>query len=246
MKPQSQIRPVALLACFAVLAMAPARAQQEQMMTQMTGMMSGMAANAEQLKQYTWKQRVETYYKDDLKNAKIDQVHYNASGERVSIPLDEQTPDKQDSRPKPPRIGLAKVVGKRVDATIESKQQETKDYIARMMSLTSRYMSADGGKLQAALAAAETSQTPGGRVRVTLRNYIKAGDTMTLTFDPAAHRPVTTEITTTLDADLVSIVVTFDQLSGGTSYPERSVVKSSAKNVEVRVFTYDYQGKSRA
>jgi hypothetical protein len=41
---------------------------------QTNALMTGMAANAKQLMQYTFKQRTETYHRGGLKNAKIDEV----------------------------------------------------------------------------------------------------------------------------------------------------------------------------
>ena len=66
-----------------VLATLGAEAQQP-----VASLMAAMAANAQQLRRYAFKQRIETYYKDDLKNAKIGDVHYDSGGERVSIPDD--------------------------------------------------------------------------------------------------------------------------------------------------------------
>jgi hypothetical protein len=45
-------------------------------------LMHGMAANSKQLRQYTYKQRTETYHEGELKNTKVDEIHYDAGGER--------------------------------------------------------------------------------------------------------------------------------------------------------------------
>ena len=81
----NQQRQRTLLAMLAVLLAGTAAAQ-----APVNGLMEGMAVNNKQLRQYTFKQRTETYHQGDLKNAKVDEVHYNAAGERVGIPLDER------------------------------------------------------------------------------------------------------------------------------------------------------------
>lgn len=169
-----------------------------------------------------------------MKNTKIDEVHYNASGERVSIPLDEQKVQSE-----PPRRGP----GSRLIARkIEEEKEKMKDYAERLMALTSRYLAPEPTKFQAAIANAEVT-TGGGSsyMRIRVRDYIKAGDTMTMTFDSATKRPIKTEVNTSLDDDPITILLAFDQIHDGPNYPGKTVVRSDAKQLEVRVFTYDYR-----
>ena len=197
-------------------------------------LLTGMAANAQQLRQYTFKQRTEMYHKGELKNAGVEEVHYSASGERISIPLDEQK-----SQSDAPRRGPGhRIVAKKMT----EKKEEMKDYVDRLMSLTSRYLTSDPTKLQAALANAEMT-TGGGssHVRFRMRDYVKTGDTMTMSFDPATKRPTRTEVNTSLDGSPVAIVLAFDQIHEGPSYPVRTVVKSDEKQLEIRLLTYDYR-----
>ena len=207
-----------------------AAAQQPQINT----LMSGMAANAGQLRKYTFKQRTETYHKGELKNTKLVEVHYDASGERVNIPLGEQKAQSDPRRRGPGSRMIAK--------KIEEEQEKMKEYIERLMALTSRYLASDPAKLQTAVANAEVTTGGGsGLVRIAMRNYVKSGDMMTMSFDPATKRPTKTEVSTSLDDAPVSIVLSFDQIQQGPNYPGRTVVMSDANQLEVRVFTYDYR-----
>lgn len=201
---------------------------------QMSTLMSGMAANARQLKRYTFKQRTEMYYKGDLKNTKLDEVHYNASGERVIIPLHEQKAESGSHRRGP---GFRLVARK-----IEEKQEETKQYVERLMFLTSRYLASEPTKLQTALAKADVTRSVGSSlVRIHLPNFVKNGDMMTMTIDSATNRPVKTEVESTLDDGPISIELTFDQIHQGPNYPGKTVVRSDAEQLEVRVLAYDYR-----
>jgi hypothetical protein len=66
--------------------------------SQLNALLAGMSANAQQLRKYNFKQRTEIYVGGDLKNAKRDEMHYNVSGERVSIPLNEQSARSEPHR----------------------------------------------------------------------------------------------------------------------------------------------------
>jgi hypothetical protein len=230
MKRNPGARNASLFGLLTILAMAIGAGAQQQI----SALMTGMGANAKQLRQYTFKQRTETYYKGELKNAKIDEIHYDPSGERVSIPLDEQKAQSEPRRRGP---------GSRIIARkIEQKQEEIKEYVERLMALTGRYLAADPAKLQAAFSKADVTMAGGGSlVRITMRDYVSNGDVMTMSFDSATNRPTKTEVNTTLDDAPVCIVLAFDQIREGPNYPGRTVVRSDDKQVEVRVFTYDYR-----
>jgi hypothetical protein len=89
-------------------------------------MMSNMASNSQEVKQYTYKQRIETYYKEELKNSRIDEIHYDVNGELVSIPLMEQKVESNERRVRGP---MSRFIVKRVEA----KQDEMKDYVERLL-----------------------------------------------------------------------------------------------------------------
>ena len=62
----------------------------------MQGMQAGISAqmkkNKAELRQYLWKQRVEVEFKGEDKSTKLDQLHYDASGEIVRVPLSAPPP----------------------------------------------------------------------------------------------------------------------------------------------------------
>src|SRR5215467_2854032 len=196
----SQQRKITLVTLFAAFVVGAATAQ-----VLINNLMESLATNNKQLRQYTYKQRTEIYHQGELKNTKLDEIHSNAGGERVSIPL-----DQHQSQSDVPRRGP----GHRLIATkIEEEKEKMRDYVERLTALASRYSGTDAVKLQEAISKAEVN-TGGGssHVRIRMRDYAKAGDSMTMSFDPATKRPVKTEVNTSLDDAPVSIVVSFDQL----------------------------------
>jgi len=199
-----------------------------------SNLMQGMAANSKQLRQYTYNQRTETYHEGELKNTKVDEIHYDAGGERVSIPLDQRQAQSEAPRRGPGHRLIAR--------KIEEEKEKMRDYIERLTALASRYPGPDQARLQASISKAEVT-TGGGssQVRIRMRDYVKPGDSMTMIFDPATKRPVKTEINTFLDDAPVSIVIAFDQLRDGPNYPGKIVMSSITKQLEIRVFTYEYR-----
>ena len=214
---------------FAVFVVGTAAAQ-----VPVSYLMQGMAANSKQLRQYTYKQRTETYHEGELKNTKVDEIHYDAGGERVSIPLDQRQTQSEAPRRGPGHRLIAR--------KIEEEKEKMRDYIERLTALASRYPGPDQARLQASISNAEVT-TGGGssQVRIRMRDYVKPGDSMTMIFDPATKRPVKTEINTFLDDAPVSIVIAFDQLRDGPNYPGKIVMSSITKQLEIRVFTYEYR-----
>jgi len=191
-----------------------------------------MAANNKQLRQYTYKQRTEIYHQGELKNTKVDEIHYNAGGERISVSLDQPQPEVFRRGP-----------GHRLIARkMEEEKEKMRDYSERLTALASRYPGPDAARLQAAISNAEViTGGSAGRLRIRMRDYIKPGDSMTISFDLATKWPVRMEINTFLDDAAVSVVVAFDRLHDGPSYPGEVVMSSSTKQLEIRVFTYEYR-----
>jgi len=192
---------------------------------------SRMASNSDQLKQYTYKQRTEIYYNQELKTSQIDEVHYGTNREQVRIPLAQQKAERSQRAVRGP---LSRLVAKR----IEAKEEDVKDYVARLIALSSRYTAHDGTR--SPMKGADLTVTSARTLVVRVRDFAKAGDLVKLTFDDS-KRLARAEIETALDDDPVTITVLFDVLKSGVSYPMKSVVKSLAKQVEVRSYQYDFK-----
>jgi hypothetical protein len=190
---------------------------------------SSMAENGEKLKHYTFKQKVEVYFKGELKRTSVSQIHYDSSGQRVAVPL--ETTPAADSQPR-------RRIGRKI---AEEKKDEMKDYIERLTGLMGQYLPPTKDKIQAALPGAQFGQPEPGLAVATLPDYLKPGDSMAITLNAAARRITQLEVKSSLDSDPVSIVVNFSQLPDGTNYPATTSVKSEAKEIELRISTDDYQ-----
>ena len=85
--------------------------------------------------------------------------------------------------------------------------------------------------------------TGGGseQVRITLHNFVKFGDRMTMSFDRATNQPTRTEVQTSMDDDPVGIVLDYDQIHEGPNCPGNLSLRADSKQLELRILTYEYR-----
>jgi len=191
---------------------------------------SSMAEDTEKLKQYAFKQKAEVYLKGELKKTTVSQIHFDSNGERVAVPI--ETSPAADTQQRRGRIA------RRIT---DEKKDEMKDYIERLTGLMGQYLPPTPDRIKAAVAGAQFSQPAAGVAEATFPDYLKSGDSMTITLNAAERRITQLGVKSSLDSDPVSMVVDFSQLPGGTNYPATTSVRSEAKEIELRISTYDYQ-----
>lgn len=197
------------------------------------GLASGVAENSAKLKQYTFKQKVEVYMKGELRKTSVSQVHYDSSGQRVATPID--SPDQEASARGGRRGGM-------LARRVAEKKEEMKDYIERMIALMGEYLPPNADKIKSDISRAEFSMPESGEAKVTIPNYLKQGDSLSMTFNREEKRLSTININSKLDEDPITVAVNFQKLPNeGPNYPAMTNVNSPAKNIELRISTYDYQ-----
>lgn len=220
-------RSATLMAAFAALSLTPQLHAQK---AAGLAIASSMGENSEKLKHYTFKQKVEVYLKGDLKKTTVSQIHYDSNGERVAVPI-ESSPAADAQQPRGQ-------IGRRI---AEQKKDEMKDYIERLTGLMGQYLPPTEDRIKAAVPGAQFSQPEAGVAEATFPDYLKAGDSLTITLNSAERRVSQLRVKSSLDTDPVSIVVNFSQLPDGTNYPATTSVKSEAKGIELQISTSDYQ-----
>jgi hypothetical protein len=84
--------------------------------------------------------------------------------------------------------------------------------------------------------------SPGGIATLIFRDYAKAGDIVTLTFDTTSKKIQSYDVKTYLDApeDVVTLKVVFDTLPGGPNYVAQSILDATAKQVQIRTTNTGY------
>jgi hypothetical protein len=196
-----------------------------------TALKQSVAQNQQALHQYTWTETMETIFKGETKSTKVSQCQYGPDGQVQKTALGGDQPPATQQR------GLkGKVIAK--------KKGEMQDYMQRVASLIQRYVPPEGSQMQDSFQAGKAALQPlgGGIVTVVFRDYAKAGDTVSLTFDATTQKIRGYDVNTYLDApsDVVTLKVVFDNLPDGTNYVAQSVLNATAKQIQIRTTNSTY------
>lgn len=190
-----------------------------------------MAQNQASLRQYTWTAHTEISVKGEVKNEKDESCKYGPDGKVVKTLIGAPPPEKQ--------MGRAK---KRV---VEKKVGEMKEYMERAGALIQHYVPPSPENLTAALKAgkADLSRNDAQAVQLQFKDYYKAGDALTLEFDPVAKKLSKLTVDSFLDEekDKVTLNVGFQSLPDGTNYVADTLLRAEAKQIAVKVQNLDYK-----
>jgi hypothetical protein len=192
-----------------------------------------IAENSEKLKQYTYTQKTQVYFKGELRTTKMSQVHFDpTTGEKVVVPMDMGDAAQQ------PEQGRG---GRLRERIVEKKRDEMKEYVERLVGLMHQYLPPNPDRIKAAMPRAQmTPPAGGGDAKIALSDYLKPGDTVTFSMNLQAKKLDQIAINSSLDSDPVSFIVDFARLADDTNYPSMTNIKSEAKGLEIRVTTSDY------
>lgn len=190
-----------------------------------------IAENQASLRQYTWTAHTEISVKGEVKNEKDESCKYGPDGKVVKTLIGVPPPEKQMGR-----------VKKRV---VEKKIGEMKEYMERAGALIQHYVPPSPENLTAALKAgkADLSKNEAQAVQLQSNDYYKAGDAMTLEFDPVANKLSKLRVDSFLDEekDKVMLNVGFQSLPDGTNYVADMLLRADAKQIAVKVQNLDYK-----
>lgn len=197
-----------------------------------------VAKNQASLKQYTWVETTEISLKGEVKKKEQKQCSYGADGKVQKTPIPGTAP-----APAPPaQQSGGRRGGRAKQAIVENKVEDLKDYMEKVAALVHEYVPPAPDKIQAAQAAGSVSALPSGGIAIA--NYVKPDDLLSIGFDMAAKKITTYKVNSYVEKpkeDEVTLTVTFGRLADGTSYPQETVLKAAAKNVQVKVTNAGYK-----
>ncbi len=96
----------------------------------------------------------------------------------------------------------------------------------------------------AAKQAGNISIVPGsGTVNLVIKNYVKQGDSMTMTVSEKTHSPVSVQVNSYLNdpKDAVTINAQFAQLPDGTNHVATTAIDGVSKQLTVNDVNSNYQ-----
>jgi len=226
-----------LLAVAAAFSSATAQAQTGAA-DRVAALKQGLAANKAALKQYTWIETTEISLKGEEKKQERKQCVYAPDGSVTKTPL----PDAAAAPAQQPQSSSRRRGGGAVKkAIVSNKIDDMKEYLGKVKALVQDYVPPDPQRIQATQSAGNMSLEG---TTLTLKNYVKPGDSMAIGLSPTGTAIQTFNLTSYVEKpkdDDVTLSVTYGTLPDGTSYPQRTVVNVAAKKIGVTVTNSDYR-----
>ncbi len=198
-----------------------------------------LAKNQAALKQYSWVETTQISLKGEVKKTEQKQCFYGADGKVQKTPLPGAAPPQPKAAPSGGRGGRMK------QKVVANKVEETKEYMEQVAALVQSYVPPDPAKIQAAAAAGNVAVQPtDATTTMTVKNYVKAGDSLAIGLDSSAKTMRSVQVSSYVEKpkdDDVTLNVTFANLEDGTSYPQKTVLVVAAKKIEVTVTNSGYK-----
>jgi hypothetical protein len=195
-------------------------------------------ANAQALRQYTWKSRTEIKLKGESKNVKLEQVRYDVDGKLQKTPLGGPPPAAPAAQPQQGGRG-----GRLKKKVIENKKEEFGEMMQGLGQLVASYGQLPPDKLQAFAANATKGRGEGamqGTAQIQGLDVLQQGDSMTIWIDPASQMMRRVEIKTIYEKKPATLVADYRSVPNGPTYMARAVLTYPEKNVELTVDNTDY------
>jgi hypothetical protein len=224
-----------IVAAFAglVLCAAPAVAQNAAVQARLAEIKQASAANKEALSHYTWQESQTISIKGEVKKQQQYLVRVGPDGQQQKSEINAQ-PAGQPSG------------GRLKQHIVAKKTAEFKDYGEQIADLARQYTQPDPGRLQQALQQGNVSLQLGGdesQVTLTIKNYIKPNDSVTLVFNKQQKAMQSIRVATYLDdpKDAVTIAAQFAKLPSGINHVSGTQISGASKQLTVVTQNSNYQ-----
>jgi hypothetical protein len=182
---------------------------------------TGMAA----LRQYEWVETTTLTHKGEPQATKQSRCRYGADGALERVPIPEETVDDPGSAPR----------GK----VSEKKKRDMADYLEESVGLIKQYVPPDAARVLAVKEAgrAAVQRLAEHRHELRLRDYLKAGDVLSVYFDPATDILLELRVSTYFDKpkDAASFDVTLGRLSDGAIYASEVVFLGLSRDIQLNL-----------
>ena len=215
----------------AVFATMLASAQSPQMEQKLAAIKQAAAANKQKLAQYTWQETETVSIKGSVKDTKVYQIKMVNGKQQKTLSSEQKAP--------PPSGG-----GRLKEHMIEKETQEFQEYGQAIGALAKQYTTPDPDAIAKAKEAGNISVQPGSStVSLVIKNYVKQGDSVTMTISEQTHSPVGVEVNSYLNdpSDAVTISAKFAQLPDSTNHVATTTVNGVSKHLTISEQNSNYQ-----
>jgi len=227
-------RPIA--AAFLILALtAPfAAAQPAPPTDRVAALKASLQQSAVALRQYEWVENTIVSLKGEAKSNKESRCYYGADGKVAKVPI-ESAPEGGGKSPR----GLRGKI-------VENKKEEISDSMQAAIGLVKQYVPLDPALIQAAKDAGRVAVNPPdaqGKSRIVIKDYLKAGDSVSIDVDAAANRLAGLSVATFTDKekDAVTLKVAVGALNDGTVYAANIILDVAKENISVAITNSGYR-----
>ena len=185
-----------------------------------------LQASQAQLRTYEWVETTVITKGGEEKSRKQNTVYYGADGKLQKVPVAGGSEGKSGGPP-----------GRLMKKAAENKKEEMADYMEQAAALMHSYVPPDPNRIQQAVNNGKLSVTPGQRVRLDFRDYLKSGDLLSVEIEAPTNRLIGMAVTSYLDTpkDEVRMNIGMGVLPDGTLYTGRTTLDAVAKGVAVTI-----------
>lgn len=193
--------------------------------------------NKTALLEYTWQQQEIIRIKDRLENQRLYQVEMGSHGRTEKMPLD--LPEETSSTQKAER-GMREWV-------VQKKKHALQQYARELQELAEAYADASPDLLRSAYGRGDITMKPEARgsTQMLIRNYLKPGDTATLTFDEKTKELQSIDATSYMTSAKgpVEIHARFSKIQNGPDHIDEISALDRKKKLSVLVRHLEYRSK---
>jgi hypothetical protein len=186
------------------------------------------------LRQYHWVETTAVSMKGEEKSRTQNNCFYGADGKVQKTPV--AAPAKEEGKK---TRGLKGRV-------VENKKEDISEAMKEAIGLVKQYVPPDPARIQAAREAGRVTVSPPdptGQVRMVIKDYLKAGDSLTFDVNAATDRIAGVTIATFTDKakDTVGMKVSFAAFADGTVYPAKTQLDVASQNLSVAIENSGYK-----
>jgi nucleoside diphosphate kinase len=229
----SRIYSIVFTTVACILPAAAANAQNPELQQRVAEIKQAAAANKQALAQYTWQEQETISVKGEVKKTEVYQVTIGPDGQQTKNEVSDQSASSGGRK-----HGLKHHV-------VEHVTSEYEEYGQQIAALAKQYAKPDPEKLQAAYEQHNISLQPGGggTVGLTIKNYIKPGDVVTMVFNRQQKAIESIQVSSYLSdpSDVVKLNVQFAKLPDGTNHVTSMQVNGVTKQLTVSTQNTNYQ-----
>ena len=190
-----------------------------------------MAEGTKKLAQYEWVETTIIHLKGEEKGRKTNRCYYGADGKVQKVSMDAPAAEQGSGGGGRGRRGAVK------QKVVENKKDEMKEYMEAAAALVHSYVPPNPQQIQAVKDGGRLSVIPqaDGRVRLDMKQYLKAGDSLTIDLDAANNRLLGLGVNSYLNKpeDTVTLAVQMNTLPDGALYSAQTTLDAKAKNIKV-------------